>query len=292
MSEARAKVAFELQIRRVELTQLLPTKVIKNVENLRRYVALVESIPTIGLTDPVVVYPQGKDGKQWIVLDGHLRLLALKQLGWKHVEVLVASEDDRYTYNARINRLPPIQCHKMIVKAVRNGVKPERIAAALNMRMTTVNGLLNLLDGINPEATELLREKQISAETVRALRKVSGIRQIEIAELMVAMNNYTKVYAEALILGTPRDQLVAGDEVKKKAGMTAEEIARMEREMESLEQDFKSVEATYTENMMTLTLARGYIRKLLDNARVVRFLSSNHVDLFGEFEGIATAEMM
>lgn len=292
MSEARAKLAFDMQIRKVELTQLLPTKVMKNVENLRRYRALVESIPTIGLTDPIVVYPQGKDGKQWIVLDGHLRLLALKQLGWKQVDVLVASEDDRYTYNARINRLPPIQCHKMIVKAVRNGVKPERIAAALNMPMTTLNGLLNLLDGINPEAAELLREKQISAETVRALRKVSGIRQIEIAELMVAMNNYTKAYAEALILGTPREHLVAAEEPKKKEGMTAEEIARMEREMESLEQDFKSVEASYTENMMTLTLARGYIRKLLENVRVVRFLTGNHADLFGEFEVIAAAEMV
>src|SRR6478736_848878 len=155
MSETRAKVAFEMRIRKVELTQLLPTKVIKNPENLRRYNALLQSIPSIGLTNPLAVYPQGKDGRQWIVLDGHLRLLALKQLGWKQVEIIIASEDDRYTYNARINRLPPIQCHKMIVKAVRNGVKPERIAAALNMRMTTVNGLLNLLDGINPEATEL-----------------------------------------------------------------------------------------------------------------------------------------
>jgi hypothetical protein len=290
MSETRAKVAFEMRVRKVELTQLLPTKVIKNPENLRRYRALIGSIPSIGLTNPIAVYPQGKDGKQWIVLDGHLRLLALKQLGWKQVEVIVASEDDRYTYNARVNRLPPIQCHKMIVKAVRNGVKPERIAAALDMPLTTVNGLINLLDGITPEAAELLREKQISAETVRTLKKVTGIRQIEIAELMVGMKNYTKAYAEALILGTSRDQLVAGDEPKKKAGMTAEEIARMEREMESLEQDFGAIETTYRENMMTLTLARGYIRKLLDNARVVRFLSGNHADLFGEFEAIAAAE--
>ena len=158
------------------------------------------------------------------------------------------------------------------------------------MPLATVNGLINLLDGITPEAAELLREKQISAETVRTLKKVSGIRQIEIAELMVAMCNYTKPYAEALILGTSRDQLVVGDEPKKKAGMTAEEIARMEREMESLEQDFGAIETTYRENMMTLTLARGYIRKLLDNARVVRFLSGNHADLFGEFEAIAAAD--
>jgi hypothetical protein len=42
--------------------------------------------------------------------------------------------------------------------------------------------------------------------------------------------------------------------------------------------------------MLNLTLARGYIRKLIDNAKVVRFLNGNHPDIFSEFESIATAE--
>ncbi len=108
--------------REVELTKLLPTKLIKDPHNLQRYKAIVDSIPEIGLIEPLMVYPQ-KSGDNWLVLDGHLRLLALKQLGWKTVEVIVATEDDRYTYNARVNRVPPIQAHKMIVKAVRNGDK-------------------------------------------------------------------------------------------------------------------------------------------------------------------------
>ena len=132
MSETKGKVAFEKRKREVELTRLLPTKVVKNAQNLKRYDAIVDSIPEIGLIEPLMVYPQA-GGNHWLVLDGHLRLLAVKQLGWKTVEVIVASEDERYIYNARVNRLPPIQVHKMIVKAVRNGVKPERIAKALSM---------------------------------------------------------------------------------------------------------------------------------------------------------------
>ena len=88
----------------------------------------------------------------------------------------------------------PIQAHKMIVKAVKNGVKPERIAKALSMPMETVNTLINLLDGVNAEATELLRDKHITAEAIRLLRKVSSLRQIEIAEVMVSANNFTKAY--------------------------------------------------------------------------------------------------
>jgi len=283
------KIAFELRKQKVDVAKLLPTKIIKEHTNIRRFQTIVDSLPELGMIEPLMVYPQ-KSGESWLVLDGHLRLLALKQLGWKTVEIIVASEDDRFTYNARVNRLPPIQAHKMIVKAVKNGVKPERIAKALFMPLHTVSTLINLLDGVNAEATELLRDKHITAEAIRLLRKVSGLRQIEIAEVMVSANNFTKAYAEALVLATPKDQMLSPQEPKKKAGMTAEELSRMEREMEALEKDFKSIEANYTENMMSLTLGRGYVKRLLENNRVLRHLREHHGDLLTEFETIAAAE--
>jgi hypothetical protein len=64
----------------------------------------------------------------------------------------------------------------------------------------------------------------------------------------------------------------------------------MEQEMESLERDLKSVEQTYGENMLNLTCARGYIKKLIHNAKAVRFLNANHPDIFAEFESLATVE--
>ena len=127
-------------------------------------------------------------------------------------------------------------------------------------------------------------------EAVRLLRKVTGLRQIEIAEVMVSANNFTKAYAEALVLATSKDQMLSPQEPKKKAGLTAEELARMEREMESLEKDFKSIEADYTENMMSLTLARGYIKRLLENSRVLRHLRDHHGELLTEFEAVAATE--
>ncbi|HWN94109.1 MAG TPA: plasmid partitioning protein RepB C-terminal domain-containing protein [Methylomirabilota bacterium] len=292
MSESKGKVAFEMRKREVELTRLLPTKAVRDAHNLKRYRAIVDSIPELGLIEPLMVYPQKGVEENWVVLDGHLRLLAVKQLGWKTVEVIVANDDDRYTYNNRVNRLPPIQAHKMIVKAVRNGVKPERIAKALSMPMKTVSALIDLLDGINPEAAELLKDKHMTADAIRLLRKVTSVRQIEIAEVMVSANNFTKSYAEALVLATSRDQMVSPQEEKKKAGLTAEELARMEREMEALEHDFKGIESTYTENIMSLTLARGYIKKLLDNGKVIRFLNGHHADILTEFQRIAAAESL
>jgi hypothetical protein len=52
------------------------------------------------------------------------------------------------------------------------------------------------------------------------------------------------------------------------------------------------VERSYGDNMLNLTLARGYVKKLLDKARVVRFLNANHPDIFTEFESLAAAEAL
>lgn len=288
MSEA--KVAFEMRKIRLPLDSLLPVRLIKNPYNLRRYLAIVSSIREVGMVEPLVVYPQKGKAGAYLLLDGHLRHVALKQLGETEADCIVANDDECFTYNARINRLPPIQAHKMIVKAVNNGVRPERIASALDIDVADVRALMSLLEGINEEAADLLKDKSISARTVRLLKKVTGVRQIEIAELMVSANSFGIGYAEALILGTPKDQLAHPEEPKKKAGSSAEDIARMEEEMESLERDLKAVEDGYADNMLTLTVARGYIRKLVENTKVVRFLNAHHAEILAEFEAVAKAE--
>jgi hypothetical protein len=72
--------------------------------------------------------------------------------------------------------------------------------------------------------------------------------------------------------------------------LSREEIAKMEEEMETLERDIKAVDQAYGANMLNLTLARGYVKRLLDNAKVVRFLTGNYPDILAEFESIAAAE--
>jgi hypothetical protein len=284
------KLAFEMRRLEVSLERILPSRIVKNHDSLRRYKAIVASMREVGMVEPLILHPIREKPDTYLLVDGHLRLLALKQLGKLTAECLLAKDDEGFTYNARINRLPPIQCHKMIVKAVRNGVNPERIASALNMPIDVVRGLMTLLDGINGEAAELLKDKNTSPRTIRLLKRVTGLRQIEIAELMVSTNSYVFGYAEALVLGTPKDQLVNPAVPKKKTGLSAEGVAKLEREMESLERDFKGIETTYTANMMSLTLARSYLRKLMANGKVVRFLKAHHADLCAEFETIAAAE--
>jgi hypothetical protein len=112
------------------------------------------------------------------------------------------------------------------------------------------------------------------------------------AELMVSANNFTCGYVEALVLATPKDQMVNPDEPRKKKGLLPEQIAKMEEEMQSLERDLKAVEESYGENMLNLTLARGYIKKLLENGKVTRFLRGNFAEILGEFERMIAAEAL
>ncbi len=68
-----------------------------------------------------------------------------------------------------------------------------------------------------------------------------------------------------------------------------EDIARMEQESEKLERDFIVIKDSYGKNNLNLVLATGYLSKLLDNVRVVKFLSKNHPGIFSEFQTIVEA---
>jgi ParB-like chromosome segregation protein Spo0J len=285
------KIGFELRKVRLPLAAIRPVREIKESQKgASRYRMIVNTLKEVALIEPLMVYPQ-QDGT-FLLLDGHLRYCAMKDSGETEAECILAKEDESYTYNARVNRLNPIQENKMITLAVQNGVRPERIAAALDVPVRVVQAAISLMNGIHEEAADLLKDKCICSKAVRLLKRVTGVRQIEIAELMVSTNNYTAGYAEALILATPKDQLAVPEEPKKKKGMSAEDIARMEEELAGLQRDLKAVEQSYGENVLTLTVSRGYIKKLLENAKVVRFLKGQHPEILSEFEAVAAAEAL
>jgi ParB/RepB/Spo0J family partition protein len=287
------KIGFHLKSIRLPLDVILPIRKVRNPhKTIVRYQTIVASIKEMGLVEPLVVFPHKKQSGQYLIMDGHLRHHALKELGKTEVECIVARDDESYTYNAKINRISPIQEHAMITKAIKNGVTPERIAATLNLKLERIRESINLLNGIHPEAVEIIKDKQITRSAIRFFKKVTPLRQIEMAELMISSNAFTCGYAEALVMGTPKDQLVDPDKPKMIKGLSVEEMARMEQEMKAIEPNFKAVEQSYGQNVFNLTLAKGYVKKLLQNNKVVRFLTSKHSDILSEFEAITAMERL
>jgi hypothetical protein len=112
------------------------------------------------------------------------------------------------------------------------------------------------------------------------------MRQIEAAELMVAMNRYTISYARSLVAASSESQLIERKK-KKVKGLTPEQIARMETEAARLQREFKIIEQDYGADHLDLVLATGYVGRLLANARVVRYLAQKHPEILAEFQKIA-----
>jgi ParB-like chromosome segregation protein Spo0J len=200
----------------VPVASILPSRRIPApVLESRKFQQIRTSIAEVGLIEPLSVTPADQSSGQHVLLDGHLRLLAIQDLGYEQVACLVATDDESYTYNNRVNRLSTIQEHYMIRRVIDRGVSPERLAKALSVDVSQIIKRMSLLDGICPEAAELLGDRQFSPELVRALRKMKPTRQVECVELMVAANNVSVSYAEALLVATPAARLVEGKKPRK-----------------------------------------------------------------------------
>jgi ParB-like chromosome segregation protein Spo0J len=283
----KVSLGFDLEPLTVQIGKILPSrKTPVGVATSRKFMQIRSSIQEIGLIEPLSVGPADRKTGQHILLDGHIRLIALQELNYGEVLCLVATDDESYTYNSRVNRLSTIQEHYMIRRAIQRGVTPERLAKALSVDARTINRKMTLLDGICPEAAELLKDRQFATDISRVLRKMKPTRQVECVELMVSANTVTVAYAEAMLVATPAEMLVEGKKPAKLSGLSQEQMAKMEREMANLQGQYKMVEQTYGQDVLNLVLARGYLAKLLENKQVVRFLKQRQPEVLTEFETI------
>jgi ParB-like chromosome segregation protein Spo0J len=267
------------------MERILPIKLISaSWKEGRKYQCIAASVREVGIIEPLAVYPREMGGTKYMLLDGHVRLEILKDLGEATAPCLVAHDDEAFTYNHKVNRLTPIQEHFMLTRAIENGLSAEQIASGLGLKIESIRTKANLLDGVCPEAVELLREQSISAGAIRELRRAKPMRQLEIVELMISTHNFTVPYVKCMIAATPDDQLADPHHAKQFNGLTADDIARMEREMATLSKEFRLIEVSHGQNTLELVVIVGYIRKLMDNARVVRYLSQHFSELLGEFQ--------
>lgn len=285
-SDARSP-GFETDLLSVPIASILPVKQLPvTVPKSQKYAQIAASIREVGLIEPPVISRAKGQSDAFILLDGHVRLFVLKELGEETVTCLVATDDEAFTYNKRISRLATIQEHKMILRAVERGVPEARIAAALNVDVALIRRKRNLLNGICAEAAELLKARHCPINSFRALRKVKPLRQIQAAELMIAANNYTVAYAEAMLAATDAADLVDPAARKSPVGVTRERAERMKAEMASLQKNIKLIEGTLGPDHLRLVVAGRYVERLLQNDRLVRFLERNHQEILGEFRQI------
>ena len=290
---AKLSLAFLPDPLSIPLDLILPSrKAHVGILTTRKFMQIQASIKAVGLIEPLTVGPAEKKTGHRILLDGHLRLLALRTLEHTEAPCLESTDDESYTYNTRINRLSSIQEHLMLCRAVEKGVTARRLADALDLDISTITRKLNLLEGICAEAASLLKDQQFAADLGSILKKMKPMRQVECVELMVDANSVTLAYANALFAATPVTQLVDAGKPKKVAGVSPAQMANMEREMGSLQEQYKLVEQNFSQDVLNLCLASTYLSKLLKNVEIDRYLQQNHPDILTELKSIVESESL
>jgi len=282
------KIAFERKILSLTISDLLPTKALPTgVRESVKYRRIAASVAEVGLIEPLSIARQKGGG--YLLLDGHMRLDALRFLGATEAPCVVADDDESFTYNKRVNRLATIQEHYMIVRALDRGVPEEKLARALNVDVKVIRQRRHLLSGISSDVAELLKDKPVGHHAFQKLRKMKPIRQLEVAELMVSANNYTVSYAKALLATSKPSDLHKPDELKKATGLSAEQMSRLEREMASVSEDYKELEVSYGDDMLVLVVASGFLERLLSRPEIEGFLATRHPEFLENFRAIVQA---
>jgi ParB-like chromosome segregation protein Spo0J len=284
--------AFQKETIRVPVGKILPTRALaKDVRNTPKFETILASIREVGIIEPLAVFPEptgAGDERCYILLDGHVRLEALKALGATEAVCLVATDDEGFTYNRQINRISTVQEHKMLMRAIRKGVSPERIAQALNINIERIRDRERLLEGIVPEVVELLKDRMVSRGVFVILRKMKPLRQIEATEMMISASRLNVPYAK-MILAASRPELLIETKKPRQLDASPEDIARMERQMEKLYQDYKSVEDILGETLLVLVVAKGFVARLLRNKAIAGYLNRNYKDLASELVSLMEA---
>lgn len=287
------KLGFELDCVEVRLELLHPSRVLPpTIKNSVKYSQVKASVEAIGLVEPLVIFPHTAHQGAFHVLDGHIRLAALKELGVTEALCLVSTDDEAYTYNKRVNRLSVVQEHRMIVRAYERGASVQRLAAALDISESAIRGRFRMLDGICDEAIRLLADKPAGRTMFSALRKMNHFRQIDVARTMIGLENYSVKLADAMLQATPTDQLAADTRPKIQRTGSTETTQRLQRELSTVQADTKLLEESYADTTLQLAIIKAHIKSLLDNARVVRWLAQFHRDYLSQLQLVADIKQL
>ncbi|WP_175948130.1 ParB/RepB/Spo0J family partition protein [Burkholderia pyrrocinia] len=279
---------FDVPLAVLHASKALPAK----VKESAKYAQIRSSVDVIGLVEPVVAIPHSSIPGHFSILDGHLRVEALKDLGKAYARCLIAKDDEGLTYNKRVSRVAAIQEHNMILKVYESGVPIDRLAAALGLSAGTIRARFRMLDGVCEEAIRILADKRVPRRVFAILRQMKPFRQIDVAHAMNNLGNYSGKFALAMLETTPDDQLVDGPKGGATKSGAVEAIQRLERELAVLQADTKLLEENYGPDSLKLVVIKSYVTSLLDNARVVRWLAQFRADYLQQLQVIAEVKTL
>lgn len=289
MSTKPIASAFELDLLVLPLAKLQPLKQVTDViKKSEKYAAIATSIGEVGIIEPLVVFRKPDRHGRYLLLDGCLRREILIGHGVIEVECLLATDDEAFSYNKRVNRLAVVQEHFLILRAIERGVSEEKIARALNVDIAHIRRRRKMLRGICPQVVESLRDKSVNPVTFDSLRKMKPSRQIEAAELMVAGSNYSSAYSRALLAATKDEDRMKPAKPLCPRVVTLADLSLLERELHRVQQNLREIDVSYGRDMLDLAISARYVSRLLESQSIASYLEDNHPEIASEFRAVVS----
>jgi len=278
------RTAFQSTVITLKIASLLPSWVIGPRDRKeQKYRQIEASVRSVGIVEPLVVFPTEKG--TYRVLDGHKRLDILARRKVVEVCCIVATDDETYTYNKRVNYLSPVAEHQMILRALRHNSE-EAVAKALAVDISTIRRKRDLLVGVCKDVVELLKDRRISPRTFAILRRMKPVRQVEVAQMMLDSNRYSERFGNALLSGTRADMLVEAEAVRATKTPASDHKIGMERETDVLLRDLKRVETSYGTDILALSVSCRYVTRILANGKVRHYIEGRFPDILSELEAV------
>jgi ParB-like chromosome segregation protein Spo0J len=248
------------------------------VEHLR---GLQRSVERFGQLAPVVVIPvrpgtRSSNDSQFLVVDGELRVTGLQLLRAKSA-VCIQPVAKSLTGTERLN-LPSIaQEHQILARAVEMGLPVGYLAEVFGIEPSAIALRLGMLRRICPAALRLIGDTPASEGAYRCLRRLTPERQVEVAQAMLDLEDFSARVALALVRSTPGTQFVRkprfvwpdGDRTSAATTRSAFSVAAAETRRLAVQHPHAALE---------LCILTAHVRALLSNTALVRWLALHRPD--------------
>jgi hypothetical protein len=249
----------------------------------REYGRIVASIKAVGLIEPLIVYPDGDD---YVILDGAQRYRALLELGVEEAPCVLGKQREAFTGNRMVNRVSPIQEHRMIERSL-GELDEGTIAAALGITQIGHRLRKSLLKQLHPEVASAFDQRRINLASAREFTHVKSPRQKEILEAMEGYEDFSTAFVRALVLKTPPQERDSRRKRKHNPwNKTAQRKCDLLKKLTDAEQKHDFYSQLYKQYTIDLLRLAIYARSLLSNSRVRDYLVRRHPELVSRFETI------
>ncbi|UVK49328.1 hypothetical protein BPNPMPFG_008268 (plasmid) [Mesorhizobium sp. AR07] len=144
-----------------------------------------------------------------------------------------------------------------------------------------------LVGGICAEVLDLLQDCVVPPKMFGLLRKVAPSRQVRITQLMIALKRVKLDCARVFIALTPQSQLADPSTLRKQfVGISAAQLAAMETEFAQLSDQFLITAERHGLWNLEYVTARGYLSRLMDSPKAVRYLAHHFPKQLAQFQGV------